>query len=98
MQLKHLNDEEKYIIPMTYEYLDESELLEIRSLIQKSYSAEDNRILITWFIKALNPYELTDLLIGIRADASQSIFDNVLQIAKDNLSEQEWDYLMNLLQ
>jgi hemerythrin-like domain-containing protein len=94
LQIKHLNDEEKYILPLTFEFLNDKELAEIRVQIQKSYSEEEYRIWIAWFIKALSIYELTGLIEGIKHEAPTHVFESIIITAKEILTTDEFEMIV----
>lgn len=95
MQIKHLNDEEKYILPLTYEFLNDKELTEIRSQIQKSFSPDEYRIWAAWFIKSLSMDELAGFITGAKTSSPALVFENIMKTAKGILPADEFEILIN---
>lgn len=93
MQIKHLNDEEKYILPLTYEFLNDKELTEIRSQIQKSFSSDEYRIWAVWFIKSLSIDELAGFMAGTKAGSPAPVFESIMNTAKEILPTDEFKLL-----
>jgi hemerythrin-like domain-containing protein len=94
LQIRHMNEEERYALPLTLEHLEDNELLSIRGQIQKSFPPEEYRVWIAWFMKALSLDEIAGILKGTKIGAPATVFENTMNTAKENLSAGEWDALM----
>lgn len=94
LQIRHMNEEERQALPLTFEHLDDNEILSIRGQIQKSFPPEEYSVWINWFMKALSLDEIAGMLRGTKIAAPEPVFQNTMNTARKNLTNEEWQLLM----
>lgn len=93
MYLSHMNHEEETVLGASWKYLDDKELIGIRTRIQSKIPPERYRIWLDWMLKSLNNVELAGLLGGMKASAPQQVFNNLISTAEKIIEPERWQVL-----
>jgi hemerythrin-like domain-containing protein len=88
--LAHLMREERTILPATWKYFSDEELLGMRVAVQKSTSPGRFEEWMRWMFPAINMNELTGIFRGLSAHAPRPFFEAMSQIARVSLGEVRW--------
>lgn len=91
--LNHMNREESEVLPVTWQYLTDEKIGEMRGNIQRNTAPDVLKEQLTWAIGATNNSELIGLLKGLKASASTVVLENVTKIAQNALPIERWQYV-----
>lgn len=88
--LTHLMHEERSILPASWKYFTDEELVGMRIEVQKRATPQRYGEWMRWMFPAMNVNELTDMFRGLRAHAPAPVYDAMSQIAAVSLGEVRW--------
>jgi hemerythrin-like domain-containing protein len=88
--LEHLMHEERTILPATWKFFSDEELLGMRVAVQKSTSPGRFEEWMRWMFPAININELNGIFRGLAAHAPRPFFETMSQIARVSLGEVRW--------
>ena len=89
--------EESEINPVIWANLADEELMELQGQIMASLSPDNIMMWFKYIVPALNPFERTIILGGFKENAPAEFFDQVLNMLKDYMSENEHLQLETML-
>lgn len=88
--LGHLMHEERTILPATFKFFTDEQLLGMRVAVQRSVSPGRFEEWMRWMFPAMNINELEEMFRGLKAHAPAPFFQAMSQIAKLSLGEVRW--------
>lgn len=88
--LGHLMHEERTVLPATFKYFNDQQLLEMRVAVQRSVSPGRFEEWMRWMFPAININELEEIFRGLKAHAPAPFFEAMSHIAKVSLGEVRW--------
>ncbi len=95
--IAHMAMEESEINPVIWANLADEELMELQGQIMASLSPDNIMMWFKYIVPALNPFERTIILGGFKENAPAEFFDQVLNMLKDYMSENEHLQLETML-
>ena len=95
--LAHMNHEEATVLEASFKYLNDEELVAIRTRIQTQIPPERYKIWLNWMLKSLNNSELTGLLGGMKAGAPPHVFQNVMDVAGSIIAGQRFKKILTAI-
>ncbi len=87
--IAHMAMEESEINPVIWANLADEELMELQGQIMASLSPDNIMMWFKYIVPALNPFERTIILGGFKENAPAEFFDQVLNMLKEYMSENE---------
>ena len=88
--LTHLCHEESTVLPATWKYFTDEELLGMRHEVQRSTPPARFAEWMRWMMPAMNINELIGMFRGLKAHAPQPFYEAMCQIANISLGEVGW--------
>jgi hemerythrin-like domain-containing protein len=88
--LAHLAHEERTILPATWKYFNDEELIGMRVAVQRSTSPGRFEEWMRWMFPAININELTGIFRGLSSHAPRPFYLAMSQIARVSLGEVRW--------
>jgi len=95
--LAHMNHEEATVLQASFKYLNDAELIAIRTRIQTQIPSERYKTWLHWMLKSLNNSELIGLLGGMKASAPAHVFENVVGVAQAVIENKKWNKIRSRL-
>jgi len=95
--IAHMAMEESEINPMIWANLTDEELMDLQGQIMASLSPGNIMMWFKYIVPALNPFERTIILGGFKENAPAEFFDQVLNMLKEYMSENEHLQLETML-
>jgi hemerythrin superfamily protein len=90
--LRHLNYEEKTILPASQEYFSDEQLRAMRAAIMESQSPEQNIENTGWILRSANNNELAHTLMGMKASGMPpEILEGIMSFARDTVGEERFE-------
>lgn len=89
--LTHLNNEEVTILPLTWKYLIDDQIREIRAKVQMSLPPEKYAEWMRWVIPSLNVNELAGMFSGMKKAAPPQVLEKMKHLAGENLDHDTWN-------
>lgn len=96
--LAHMNHEETTVLEASFKYLEDDELVAIRTRIQQQMQPERYKIWLNWMLKSLNNSELIGLLGGMKAGTPPYIFQNVIDVASSVINNQRFKKIQEAIE
>ncbi len=93
----HMAGEEKETQELIWQHFTDEEILEHRKEIIAGLKPEVLLLWIKYIVPAQSHPERTGFLKGMKANAPEEFFDQVMSVAKDNLYEEEFSMLCDAL-
>jgi hemerythrin-like domain-containing protein len=86
----HLQDEELEANPILWKILSDDELIDIINKIAAKLTPELRQYFMPYFIKAINHTERLGLLMGMKKNMPEPIFNAILDMTQASLEESDW--------
>ena len=88
--LAHMNHEEATVLEASQKYLNDEELIGIRTRIQTKIPPERYRIWLDWMLRSANVSELTGMLGAMKTSAPKPVFENIISTAEKIIESERW--------
>lgn len=88
--LGHLAHEEDTVLPATFKYFTDEELMGMRAEVQRSTTPARFAEWMRWMYPNVNINELTETFRGLKAHAPRPFFEAMSQVAHMSLGELRW--------
>jgi hypothetical protein len=93
--LGHLAHEERTILPATFKYFSDDELIAMRVAVQRSTTPGRFEEWMRWMFPAININELVGIFAGLKAHAPVPFYEAMSQIARVSLGEVRWQKVVD---
>ena len=88
--LGHLAHEEDTVLPATFKYLNDDELMGMRAVVQRTATPARFAEWMRWMYPSVNINELTEMFQTLKAHAPPPFFAAMSQVAHMSLGELRW--------
>jgi hemerythrin superfamily protein len=89
--LAHLNNEEATILPLTWKYLTDEQMRELRARIEMATPPERYAQWMSWILRSLNVNELTGMFSGMKMGAPPPVLEKMKHIAEESVDHDTWN-------
>lgn len=96
--LIHMMEEETITQPVFWEYMTDEELASFQPRILGSMTPEVSALWLKYIFPSHAVSAVARMLMGMKETMPEHVYDNILQIAREALSDKAYEELMELLQ